>query len=88
MSNKINYTKLVALQPTIYCTMVNSLGQTIELVEHPIYGDEREVVAVCHELKLAAYTGFFETNDMTDESGEYQPAFIDNDLYIGSFQAD
>jgi len=85
----LNYTKLVALTPTVYCTITNELNQVIELVEHPIKGDEEQVIAVCHELKLASYTGFYDTEDLTNtEHNEYRPYFIDNQLYIGDCIAD
>ena len=74
----INYSKLVALKPTVYDTLVNSSGQTIELVEHPLKGDECQVIAVCHELKLAAYTDFFDTDDLLTE--DYEPVFYNGEL--------
>lgn len=49
----LNYSKLMALKPTEYERMVNSLGQEIVFYEHPIKGDEAEVICVCHELELA-----------------------------------
>lgn len=82
-TNKLNYAKLMEHNPTIYDTMVNSLGQTIELVEHPLKGDSTFVLAICHELKLASYTDFFETDDMLEDHREYEPLFIDNQLQHG-----
>jgi hypothetical protein len=77
----LNYEKLISLNPTEYGRMTNSLGQQIIFVEHPTEGDEYPVIAVCHELKLAAATDFFELDDMTAEHGEYEPVFI-----AGKFQ--
>ncbi len=77
----INYNNLKDYNPTVYTTITNSLNQTIKLVEHPILGDHTEVIAMCDELKLADYTGFFDTEDMTDS--EYHPKFINGKLIIG-----
>ena len=70
-------------KPTVYHTMINSLGQSIDLIENPIYGDEAEVIAVCHDLHLAQYTTFFDLDDMLADHREYEPKFIDNKFYIG-----
>ena len=45
----MNYEKLMSYNPSEYGSMVNSLGQKIIFVEHPIRGDEYPVIAVCHE---------------------------------------
>ena len=80
----MNYQKLISLNPTVYGTMINSQKQEITFVEHPTRGDEYPVIAVCHELKLAAATDFFELDDMTAEHGEYEPWFDkDGELVIG-----
>ena len=84
----LNYTKLTEQNPTIYTTFVNSLGQTIDLVEHPTKGDEAQIIAVCHDLKLACYTDFFDTDDMLADHKEYEPKFVDGLLLHGDFVAD
>ena len=84
----MNYEKLMSYTPTSYGTMVNSEGQEIEFLEHPLRGDEAQVIVVCHALKLAEYSGFYETDDMMESHKEYEPSFIDGKLYIGDFQAD
>lgn len=71
----MNYTKLVELNPTSYGIITNLKGQQIEFVEHPIKGDEAPVICVCHELKLAQYSDFWETDDMCATHGEYEPSF-------------
>jgi hypothetical protein len=78
----INYEKLMSHNPTVYGEMTNSKGQQIVFVEHPLKGDEAEVIAVCHELKLADYTTFFELDDMMADHGEYEPVFIDGRLNL------
>lgn len=83
----LNYSKLIAQKPTVYGSFVNSLGQTIEFVEHPFYGDEAEIVCVCHELQLASYSTFFETDDMLAEHKEYEPTFVDGKFLIGGYEA-
>jgi hypothetical protein len=82
----MNYEKLMNHRPTSYGTMVNSKGQEIEFYEHPTRGDESAVICVCHELKLAQYSSFFETDDMMAEHGEYEPIFINGVLFIGEYE--
>lgn len=65
----------MALKPTIYKTIVNQRGQKIDLVEHPIKGDNYPVIAVCHEHKAAAATEFFDTEDF-GEGSEYNPVYM------------
>jgi hypothetical protein len=80
----MNYKKLTALNPTKYGSMINSLGQEIIFVEHPLKGDEYPVIAICHELQLAGVTDFFELDDMMADHGEYEPWFNENgELEIG-----
>lgn len=81
---KLNYTKLTALEPTVYTTFTNSVGQLIKLVEHPLKGDESPVIAVCDELQLAAYTDFYETGEIDEVGGEYEVWFCDNELLHGT----
>ena len=83
----LNYQKLMSHNPTSFGNWTNKLGQIIEFYEHPIYGDESEVLCVCHELKLAARSTFFETDDMTCPHREYEPSFQDGKLWIGDFAA-
>lgn len=75
--SKLNYEKLNNFNPTVYGEMVNSKGQKIVFVEHPNKGDEYFVIAMCHELKLAAATDFFELDDMMANHKEYEPFFND-----------
>lgn len=84
MSNKLNYTKLMALNPSEYGRITNSAGQEIVFYEHPIKGDEYPVIAVSHYYQLAYCTDFFELDDMIADHREYEPLFIDGDFYIGS----
>lgn len=84
----LNYDKLMSHNPTEYGRMTNSLGQEIIFVEHPIRGDETTVICVCPQLELAAYSTFFELDDMTAEHKEYEPSFQDGQFFIGQFQED
>ena len=79
----LNYKKLMELNPTSYGEITNSLGQEIEFLEHPLEGDLAEVICVCHALELASYSSFFETDDMENESKEYEPSFVDGEFLIG-----
>ena len=74
----MNYLKLKSTNPTEYDKMINSKGQIIRFVEHPTYGDEHPVIAICDELEVAESTGFFELDDMLAEHGEYEPWFDEN----------
>lgn len=71
----MNYEKLNAMNPTEYGRMTNARGQEIVFVEHPTRGDEYFVIAICHELKKAEATEFFELDDMMADHGEYEPYF-------------
>lgn len=83
----INYNKLMEWNPTEYDRMTNSLGQEIVFYEHPNLGDEGQVICVCHNLKLAAYSTFFDLDDMLADHLEYEPRFINNKLYLGELEA-
>ena len=83
----ISYKKLMNLNPTSYGDITNSKGQIIDFVEHPTQGDGAPVICVCHKLELAAYSGFFETDDMEADHKEYEPSFEDGQLMIGQFEA-
>ena len=83
----INYEQLMAHNPTEYGRMTNSLGQEIIFVEHPFRGDESPVICVCKEQKLAAYSTFYELDDMLAEHKEYEPSFQDGKLFIGQFES-
>lgn len=63
--------------------MANSIGQDIEFLECPRDGDEAPVICVCHDLKLASYSDFYELDDMTAEHGEYEPRFVDGQFQHG-----
>lgn len=80
----MDYKKLMDWNPTEYDRMINSKGQEIVFYEHPTRGDEEFVICVCHKLKLAEYSDFFETDDMMAEHGDYEPWFDESDkLRIG-----
>ena len=77
----------MANKPTEYERMTNSKGQEIVFYEHPLRGDEAQVVCVCHELKLAAYSTFMETDDMMADHKEYEPSFENGKFLIGGYEA-
>ena len=83
----LNYEKLMKFNPTEYDRMINSLGQEIIFVEHPNLEDESQIICICNELKLAAYSTFFDLDDMLAEHKEYEPRFIDGKLYLGDLEA-
>lgn len=73
--------------PFKYGEMTNSTGQKIEFYECAIRGDTAPVIAVCHDLKLAEYTNFYELDDMVADHGEYEPIFVEGKLFHGQFEA-
>lgn len=81
----LNYDKLMAHNPTEYGRMTNSLGQEIIFVEHLLRGDETPVICVCPQLELAAYSTFYELDDMTADHKEYEPSFQEGKFLIGQF---
>jgi len=83
----MNYQWLMSQNPTKYDSMTNSIGQQIDFYEHPTKGDSTFVLCVCHELKLADYSTFMETDDMMASHGEYEPSFQDGMLWIGDSPA-
>tara|TARA_X000001382_G_C3069822_1_gene147098 strand:+ start:190 stop:444 length:255 start_codon:yes stop_codon:yes gene_type:complete len=82
----INYEKLISNNPTEYERFTNSKGQEIVFVEHPTQGDNYPIICVCHELKLASSSDFFETDDMLESHKEYEPSFEDGKLWIGDME--
>ena len=72
---KLNYSKLMADNPTKYSEMVNQENQLIEFYEHPGLGDEYPVICVCNELKVAACSDFWDTSDFYKDS-EYLPIYL------------
>jgi len=79
---KLKYDALMNHKPYVLDTVVNSLGQIIELVEHPIDGDLSFVIAIYHKEKIACHTDFFETCDLQSGS-DYEVVFRDGNLYHG-----
>ena len=71
------------LNPTEYGRMVNSLGQEIIFVEHPLKGEDSPIICVCKELELSALSTFYDLDDMIAEHKEYEPSFKDGKFYIG-----
>ena len=79
----LNYEKLMSQNPTSLGQHTNSMNQVVEFYEHPTLGDECPVICACHELKLAATSDFFETEDMTADHQEYEPRFVDGEFTHG-----
>ena len=79
----LNYEYLINNNPTVYEEFINSLGQKITFVEDPLKGDEVQIICVSHELKLAAYSDFFDLDDMLASHGEYEPIFINGEFRHG-----
>lgn len=87
MATKLNYTRLTALNPFIFEDFTNSIGQRVQLVEHPIHGDEYEVIVLFPEYSVAFNSTFFECDDMMASHGEYQPWFDGTNLWLGDTMA-
>lgn len=74
------YTKeFMDLNPTVLAEFTNSLGQQVQLLEHPLYGDSYPVYAYIDGI--LADTGFFDIDDMVYEGSEYAPLLIDGVIY-------
>ena len=76
---RLNYTKLMALNPTKYGTKVNQLGQIVDLYEHPIVGDCYPVIAVIHSERVAYCTEFYDCEDF-HEGSEYMPVYMHGEM--------
>jgi len=81
LTTKLNYQRLMALNPTVYCTITNKEGQVMDLVEHPIKGDESPVIIVYHNEKLAVCSDFFDTEDMVNNS-DYEPVYMYGEMNL------
>lgn len=84
LSNKLN-----ELDPMVYTTLTNKLGQTIDLLEHPLKGDEAPVIAryVDPSGNVFLYdTEFFDTDDLTG-GDDYEPVFAHGGMYC-SYEID
>ena len=79
----INYEKLMSKNPTENERFTNSKGQEIVFVEDPIEGCDAPIICVCHKLKLASHSDFYETDDMLESHKEYEPSFEDGRFWIG-----
>lgn len=77
---KLNYTKLMANNPTKLGEVVNQIGQLVEFYEHPIQGDESPVIAVVNAENSAAITDFYDLSDFYDGS-DYNPVCINGKIY-------
>lgn len=79
----LNYSKIISLNPFEYESFTNSKGQKVVLCEHPVLGDEAEVLVMFPEYQKAFYSGFHDAGDMTADHNEYEPSLVDGRLYIG-----
>jgi hypothetical protein len=87
------YTFLLENKATCYGKHRNDLGQVVEFYEHPIHGEDSDVLALFPNYGVAFSTGFFDTEDMTatyhsigmfldskDEDMDYVPRFLNGEL--------
>jgi len=64
--------------------MMNELDQKVVFMEHPIYGDEHEVIVAFPDHELAFDSGFMDCHDMSNpDSKEYRPFFVDSTFMLG-----
>ncbi len=77
------YNWLEAKEPTEYDRFTNSLGQVVVLAEHPTMGDTGVVVAIFPEWARAFDTDFFDTEDLTEVGGDYEPLLVNGELWSG-----
>lgn len=83
----LNYHRLMALKPTVLTTITNSLGQTFDLVEHPIHGEDYTVIIMYPEEKLAVDSDFWDTADMEIPNGDYVPFYLYGEMNL-AFELD
>ena len=83
--NKLNYTKLMAANPLEYSSIVNQANQTITFMEHPTKGEDYPVIAVCHALKVAYCTDFWDTGDFRSDS-DYNPIVREDGSMVCFFE--
>lgn len=81
LTTTLNYQRLMALDPTIYATLTNKEGQVMDLVEHPIKGDEYPVIIVYHAEKLAVCSDFFDTDDLLGGE-DYEPVYMYGEMNL------
>ena len=77
----LNYKKVMALKPTLLDTVINQMGQKVELYECPMRGERLPVIAVIAEFKEMVYTDFFDTSDFyvgSDYNPVYMHGYIDS----------
>lgn len=73
---KLNYAKLMELNPTELDDFTNYLGQKMVFLEHPTQGDSYPVIVAFPEEKLAFNSGFYDTDDFYLGS-DYEPVLVD-----------
>ena len=59
---------------------INDAGQEMLFMEHPIHGDEADIIVQFPKLGLAFGSGFFDLEDMTSHGGDYEQYVIDGKL--------
>lgn len=79
---KLNYNKLMSLNPVKIGAMVNGYQQKIEFFENPIHGQDAPVIAVW--ASYAYETDFFDLDDLTSsEADDYHLYFSpENCLHV------
>jgi hypothetical protein len=70
------YSYLVANEALVLHRFMNDAFQSVELSEHPIYGEEAGLIVSFPDYAVAFETDFFDIDDLA-ESKEYQPLYID-----------
>lgn len=81
---KLYYEFLKIQNPYVYDSFINSRNQVVIFIEHPVKGDEFNVIAMFPEKGLAFDTDFFDLEDMLAAHKEYEPKLDDDgSFYIG-----
>lgn len=75
--NPIEYFEaLVKRDATKLKSVTNQLGQRVDYVEHPLYGDDHPVIAMFPTEGVAFNTTFFDCGDFYKDS-DYNSCYID-----------
>ena len=64
--------------------MLNEKDQMVVFLEHPIHGDEHEVIVAFPDYKMAFDSGFWDCHDMSNpDSKDYRPFFVNGQFMLG-----
>ena len=63
------FDKIMELNPTLLYSFVNELGQRVDVLEHPLKGDDSPPIVCFPDEKAMFVTEFYDI----EQTGEYTP---------------